>query len=752
MSFGYSLELKEQIRQATDIVQLVGEYVRLMPKGRIFVGLCPWHDDSSPSLQVNPERQVYRCWVCNVGGDVFSFIMKMQNLTFPEALEFLAERAGIPLPEKKKFRPFSSYSSSGHASRGNLLGEERGSDLGGVEGTEEPAEITKKSLFAASAWAEEQYHQCLLASEDAQVAREYFSQRKITEESIRKFSLGFAPPEWGWLQKRLKGKSISRLSVLEAAGVLGHSERGGYYDRFRGRVIFPIHDVMKRSVGMGGRTIPGVQTQNESAKYVNTPETLLFKKRKMLYALDLALETIRKTRRVLVTEGYMDTIVAHQYGFTDTVAVLGTAVGMDHIQVLKRHADTIFLVLDGDAAGQRRTLEVLSLFVAKSVDVRILTLAEGMDPAEFLLAYGAADFEKLLQSNAVDALQHAYEVYTKDLDTNNVNASEQALENILKLMAEGVRYARKPVLETTFREFKLLQNLSFLFRVPETILQSRLNELRSEVRREGYVSQEMRREEGGSQGKSGFVSPGISADLGGNFPENEDKDLQEKKNFSKSQKNLENFSFPPSHEADETIKLNLSIKEDAIISKTEQDAQDFFTAFEAVVNDQPDLHSGEYFLQNADTVDWAIYGKMDVYQQELLELLIYRPSFLSLVRHKFPVDQFSYVPARELVIRMCEMEDDGVVPTLERLLLIFESEAIHSWLVSLEEKSALKLNRKTDEELMAVLEELLSSYERFQLQSQKLVHTSVFRSQDLDEEQKASMLEELIQEARKKLY
>lgn len=752
MSYDSPDMIKEQIRQATDIVKLVDQYVRLTPKGRGFVGLCPWHDDSSPSLQVNPQRQTFACWVCDLRGDIFSFMMKMHNVDFREALEMLAEQAGISLPKHKKQSYGSFYApaqaAAGQGSPQAAAGQpsQAGEKSGGRQ-----VEITKKMLVAAAAWAEQQYHRFLMEgqSPEAEIARAYFHDRGISDESLRKFQLGFAPPVWNWLEGRLTAKNASRLPVLEAAGVLGRSERG-YYERFRGRVTFPIHDATKHSVGMGARVIPGVQTGNENAKYVNTPETPLFAKRKMLYALDLAMETMRKSHRALVTEGYMDTIVAHQYGFTDTVAVLGTAVGKDHIHKLKSHADTIYLILDGDAAGQRRTLEVLGLFVAENVDVRILTLPEGMDPADFLQQNGADAFEEMLQKETVDALEHAYNVYTRDVDMRNVNAMETAMENILKLMAEGVRHTQKYAVAPTFREHKLLQNLAFLFRTPEAILRSRLNELRAEVRRQENRGPHF------EESSALYVVPPQTL----NIPQPEDDDesvppaeVLDFNEFSKKSENFEeNSSSPSSPRAEEPLQSEISIKEDAVISEKEQEAQeDFFSAFENVPEGTPDPASGEYFLQYADTIDWAIYGKMDPYQQELVELLIHDPAFLPDVRRAFPVEQFTYVPARELLTRMCEMEDDGIVPAYDRLLTFFESLKIKSWLVELEQNAALKYSRKTGEEVAAIFADLVKGYERFQLASRKLINTSAFRIPNLDSEQRVSMLEELLREARKKL-
>ncbi len=236
------------------------------------------------------------------------------------------------------------------------------------------------------AWAQRQYHDCLLNAPDAEPARKYLQDRGITAESIERFQLGFSPTEPSWILQRAGG-TPARARVLETIGVLARPAGGGnLYDRFKGRVLFAIRDVQGRPVGLGGRVLPGLS--DSPAKYVNSPETPLFAKSHLLYGLDVARETIRKSRTALVMEGYTDCIIAHQYGFTDAVAVLGTALGEGHVRILKRFADRIVLVLDGDEAGRRRANEVLELFVAQQVDLRILTLPDELDPCEFLLARG----------------------------------------------------------------------------------------------------------------------------------------------------------------------------------------------------------------------------------------------------------------------------------------------------------------------------------------------------------------------------
>jgi DNA primase len=321
---------KEQVRQATDIVDLVGGYLDLRRQGRVFRGLCPFHDDSRPSLHVDPERQFWKCWVCNVGGDVFSFVMHKEGVAFREALEMLAERAGIQLKRAPQAKV----------------------EAGGPQ--------DKRTLYAALEWAARQYHQCLLHSPEAVAARAYLEERKISQKSIERFHIGFAPNSWQWLIDRARTTSYSP-EVLQAAGIAGRSEQSGrYYDLFRGRVMFPIRDSQRQCVALGGRILPEL-ADDRTGKYYNSPETKVFHKSEQFYGLDLARDSaeLRSAksphRNVIVVEGYTDVVMAHQYGVTNAIAVLGTALNEKHIRVLRRFTDTIYLVLDGDEAGQRRT-------------------------------------------------------------------------------------------------------------------------------------------------------------------------------------------------------------------------------------------------------------------------------------------------------------------------------------------------------------------------------------------------------------
>lgn len=451
-------DAKEQVRQATDIVDLVGSYMELRRQGRVFVGRCPWHEDRRPSLQVNPERQSFKCWVCDIGGDVFSFLMKMEQVSFPEALEMLAERANITL-DKQAFRP-KTVRIAADPSEAVYDDDPTGGMM----------EIDKPTLLQAAAWAEKQYEECLLEMPEAEPARQYLADRGIVADDIRRFHLGFSPETGNWLLAKVRNDP-KRAKILEALGILVRRDGGGWYDRFHGRVLFSIRDSQGRPVGIGGRILPGSE---HPAKYVNSPETLLFSKSSLLYGLDVAKETMRRSHRALVMEGYTDCIAAHQHGFTDAVAVLGTALGERHITTLRRFADQVVLVLDGDEAGRKRAGEVLELFLAQEVDLRLVTLPEGKDPCEFLQQYGAEAFAQFVDG-ASDALEHAFLATTRNIDLqNDLHGAAQALERMVALIAKAPRGAGL----SRLREDMILNRLAHHFRVPEEDVRKRLTEAR----------------------------------------------------------------------------------------------------------------------------------------------------------------------------------------------------------------------------------------------------------------------------------
>ena len=445
MPSGLSLDAKLRVKEAVDIVDLVGSYLQLRREGRILKALCPWHDDTRPSLQVNPERQSFKCWVCDIGGDIFSFLMKIENLTFPEALAMLAERAGVALDAPA------------------------GAPAGGGD--------QRKALYEALDWAIAEYHRALLESEEGEAARRYLAERGISDESIRRLKLGYAPQAWDWLSQRARQMRIG-ASALERAGMIARRDGAGYYDRFRGRVLFPIWNAQGKPVGFGGRVLPGPAAE-ATAKYINSPETPLFRKSELLYGLHTARDAIRRQGCVLVMEGYTDCIMARQFGFENAVAVLGTALGPAHLRLLAQQASdaSVVLVLDGDEAGRRRASEVLELFVASRTQLRVLTLPDQLDPCEFLLQRGAAALEALIEQ-APDALSHAVRVSTDGVDlARDVHGSAQALERLVGIVA---RAPRPDSTEGHLRQQKFLSRLGSLFGVSEEEIRARRDALRKQ--------------------------------------------------------------------------------------------------------------------------------------------------------------------------------------------------------------------------------------------------------------------------------
>ena len=472
MSYSHYDRVKEQIKDAIDIVELVSRFVPLKRVGRHYVGRCPWHDDSRPSLQINSERQSYKCWVCNVGGDIFSFIMQMEKVEFREALEILADMAGIPLEKPKKK----------HKNENDLESvNQELQDESGEEST--PTPIDKRTLFNTMDWVQKQYHEALQTLEEAENARVYLKDRGFSEQSIREFRIGYAPLERDWLLKKI-GSSPRRIDCLEKVGVLARYEdeetkQTRIYDRFRGRLMFPIRDTQDRTIAFGGRLLPNTALKS-SAKYVNSPETPLFQKSKQLYGLDVARLTMRNSRRALIMEGYTDCIMAHQVGIKDAVAILGTALGSEHIRILKRFADKMILVLDGDEAGQKRANEVLELFIAQGINMTMLTLPANLDPCEFLLGQGKEKFDELLNTYGIDPLEHAFRNATKNVDLEkDIVGSSNALDKLLSIIAAAPTNLGGVDDPVQLRLEKMIARLAERFRIAEQDVRKRLTEWRN---------------------------------------------------------------------------------------------------------------------------------------------------------------------------------------------------------------------------------------------------------------------------------
>ena len=458
MPIGPDFDVKDRVKQATNIVDLVSSRINLRRMGANYVGLCPWHPDKKPSFTVNPVRQRYSCWVCDLHGDVFDFTMKMDSVDFRGALEILAQAAGIEL---KQHGPKTEAGNPDH----------------------------KPTLLEAMKWVEEQYHQCLLNSNEAIPVREYLQERGITRESIDTFKIGFAPLAWSWLVDRARNTKHNP-KILEACGLVSMNSRGTWYERFRGRVLFPIRDTQNRPIALGGRVVPGIYgTEDEpKGKYYNSTETRLFSKSDNLYGLNVVREAVQKSRKLTIVEGYTDVVAAHQAGVDNVVAALGTALNERHIRLIKRFADTITLVLDGDEAGQRRTNQVLDLFVTSDVDMRILTLPKDTDPFDFCMNEGGEAFQTLVDA-APDAITHRIRTETAGIDLlNQTHAATQALNNILTTLAGIPASEIAASAAKQLRQQQLIGRLSRQFQIDADHIQRRLSEIRNSLRPRKYES------------------------------------------------------------------------------------------------------------------------------------------------------------------------------------------------------------------------------------------------------------------------
>ncbi|MFN9712891.1 MAG: DNA primase [Planctomycetota bacterium] len=466
MAVAFDNDTRERVRLAIPIVDLIGSYVDVRRQGRGFVARCPFHDDRRPSLQINPERQTWKCFVCDIGGDAFSFVMQKEGVTFPEALRLLADRAGIVIEERKGYRK---------------------EDID-----------TKRSLYHAVQWAVEQYHQCFLHAPEASEARRYVENRGIQSKSVERFQIGFAPESWSWLVDRGVSASIG-ADVLESVGLLAKNERGARYDRFRNRVLFPIRDPQGRPIALGGRVLPGAPS--DSAKYINCNETRLYQKNQQLYGLDQARDRMVKTRQAIVMEGYTDVIMAFQSGIEHAVACCGTALGENHIQLLKRYCDCVVLLLDGDEAGQRRTAEILELFLAQQMDLRILTLPDNLDPCDYLMQHGGSSLESLI-SEAVDALEFKIRAVCRGfdplLDTHRATA---ALESILQSMSRIPN--RSATDASPLRQDQILARLSRQFGIGQQEIKQRLDAIRAGAARRQQFREQLAATERNSVSESG---------------------------------------------------------------------------------------------------------------------------------------------------------------------------------------------------------------------------------------------------------
>jgi len=352
-----------EIKNASDLVDIISESVALKKTGRNYLGLCPFHSEKTPSFSVSPEKQIFYCFGCGAGGNVFGFVMKKDGISFPEAISALSRRYGIELPTRRL-------------------------------SSEQKKKISEREhLFEINRLASEFYSKTLKDRLAGHSAREYLAGRKISRETIERFKIGFAPDNWSSLSNFFFKKRIPQRLAEISGLIIARKSKSGFYDRFRNRILFPILDAGNQIVGFGGRVI-----DNSMPKYMNSPESPLYNKRRSLYGLQQAKISCREYETVFIVEGYFDLLTLHQHGVQHSVATLGTAVSSEHVRILKGlvgKSGRIILVFDSDEAGIKAAERCIDVFDKEYVNAQILILPEGYDPDSYLLEFGADSFLKL---------------------------------------------------------------------------------------------------------------------------------------------------------------------------------------------------------------------------------------------------------------------------------------------------------------------------------------------------------------------
>lgn len=389
----YSDEIIDDVRQSNDIVDSISQYVRLKRSGRNYFGLCPFHNEKSPSFSVSPDKQIFHCFGCGVGGNVISFIMKIEGISFVEAVQMLAERANIALPTLQN-------------------------------NVDTAKEELKAKVYGVNEFAAQFYHQNLYKPE-AKIAQEYVKKRKLTQSTLEAFQIGFSG-RFDELFKNLKKQGFGEKEILES-GLVNKNDKGQYIDRYRNRLMFPICDVRGRVIAFGGRVL-----DDSKPKYINSPENIVYSKGRHLYGLNVAKKGDLK--KILIVEGYMDVISLHQRGITNVVASLGTAMTQQQGFLLRKHAEQIILSFDSDEAGLTAKMRALEILQTMGCDLRILQMEGAKDPDEYVIKYGNARFLHLIDQ-ALSVVEFKVKVLKQHLNLENINDKIKFLNQIAKIMA-----------------------------------------------------------------------------------------------------------------------------------------------------------------------------------------------------------------------------------------------------------------------------------------------------------------------------
>ena len=398
----YSDEIIEEVRQNNDVVDIISQYVHLTRKGRNYFGLCPFHSEKSPSFSVSPDRQIFHCFGCGVGGNVYTFLMKIEGITFKESLEQLAERANIQLP---------TYENSGDAAKDELK-----------------AKVYKVNEFAA-----EFYHQNLYKPV-AKIGQEYVKKRKMNRETLEAYRIGFSG-KFDELYKALKAQGFGEKEILES-GLVNKNANGTYIDRYRERLMFPICDARGKVIAFGGRILDDSKIKDPKfpqPKYINSPENVVYSKGRHLFGLNVAKK--ESAKKLLIVEGYMDVISLHQRGITNVVGALGTALTEQQGWLLRKSTEQVILGFDADGAGQTAIERSMKILQKMGCDMRVLQIEGAKDPDEYIVKFGEGRF-RLAMDNAISLVEFTVKNLKKDLNLDNTSDKIKFLNEIAKILSK----------------------------------------------------------------------------------------------------------------------------------------------------------------------------------------------------------------------------------------------------------------------------------------------------------------------------
>ena len=384
----------DDLKRQADIVRVVQDYVQLKKKGANWMACCPFHKEKTPSFSVSPAKEIFYCFGCHKGGSVFTFVMEIERVAFPEAIKIVADKVGMPLPKMVDDSRFETR-------------------------RQEADEVIQ-----LNSWAMEWWQQQLESSSEGRIARDYLKERELTEETQKAFRLGYAPDSWEALSSYLRHKGATQEHI-DRSGLVVKKDEGGAYDRFRGRLMFPVLDVQGRPIAFGGRTLKG-----EDAKYINSPETAAYVKGRNLFGLNLTRDEIRRQGFAILVEGFLDLIVPYQSGVRNVAASLGTALTADQVKLLSRFARKVVVNYDGDRAGVQAAKKSIEILLAEDLEVKVLVLPDNADPDEYIRKFGVTEYQRQ-RAQAQPHIQFVIESALRDRNLHRPAEKAEAVEEVL---------------------------------------------------------------------------------------------------------------------------------------------------------------------------------------------------------------------------------------------------------------------------------------------------------------------------------